>query len=64
MVVYTKSFRELEVPNPLGQSVRLDEAAILVAAVKTAKTREQEQLLYDFLVLNKDHIEEFKFLLG
>ncbi len=58
-----KFFRELEVPILLGQPVRLDEAAILVAAVKTAKTREQEQLLYDFLLLNKDHIEEFCSLL-
>ena len=58
-----KFFRELEVPILLGQPVRLDEAAILVAAVKTAKTREQEQLLYEFLLLNKDHIEEFCSLL-
>lgn len=58
-----KFFRELEVLIPLGQSMRLDEAAILVAAVKTAKTREQEQLLYDFLVMNKNHIEEFCSLL-
>jgi len=58
-----KSFRELEVPSPLGQAMRLDEAAILVAAVKTAHTTEQEQLLYDFLLLNKDHIEEFCSLL-
>ena len=58
-----KFFRELEVLIPLGQSMRLDEAAILVAAVKTAKTREQEQLLYDFLVMSKNHIEEFCSLL-
>jgi len=43
--------------------MRLDDAAILIAAVNTAETREQERLLYDFLVENKGELEEFCSLL-
>jgi len=43
--------------------MRLDDAAILVTAVNTAESREQERLLYDFLVENKEEIEEFCSLL-
>jgi len=43
--------------------MRLDEAALLIAAVNTARTQEQERLLYDFLVEHKGHIEEFCSLL-
>ena len=41
----------------------LDDAAILVAAVNTAESREQESLLYDFLVESKGELEEFCSLL-
>jgi len=41
----------------------LDDAAILIAAVNTAENREQEKLLYDFLVENKGELEEFCSLL-
>ena len=45
------------------REMMLDDAAILVAAVNTAENREQERLLYDFLVESKTEIEEFCSLL-
>lgn len=57
------SEQELEVVVILGQTMRLDEAATLIIAVKTANTPEKESLLYEYFVQNMDHIEEFCSLL-